>query len=179
MSFELAPQIFDRIELGRICRQPLDHHSFPRRRDVVFDQQAAMNRRAVPEDQNLPGNMPLEVPEKLDHLQAFDAAGMDLEIETPEHQTANDRKTFPVEGFVQDRSLPTWCPSARPRGAGTQSAFVNKDNGAPLLAGLFFKPGQVVRFHWRIAFSSRSTARRSGRWQVKPLAPSKRQTCPG
>jgi hypothetical protein len=27
-----------------------------------------------------------------------------------------------------------------------------------------------------MAFSSRSTARRSGRWQLKPLAPSKRQT---
>jgi hypothetical protein len=38
-----------------------------------------MNWRAIPKDQHLPGNMPLKVPEKLDHLQAFDAAGMDME----------------------------------------------------------------------------------------------------
>ena len=138
-----------------------------------------MDRRTIPEDEYFPGHMPLEVPKKLDHLKAFDAAGMDLEIEAPEHQAANDRKAFPVEGFVQHRGMPTQRPGAGPSGAGAQSAFVDEDDGAPLLAGLFFKAGQVVRFHWRIAFSSRSTARRSGRWQLKPLAPSNRQTCPG
>jgi hypothetical protein len=30
-----------------------------------------------------------------------------------------------------------------------------------------------------MAFSSRSTARRSGLWQLKPLAPINRHTCPG
>jgi len=179
VSFEMTPHIFDWIEFGRIGRQSLAQQAPSRRGDVVFDQQAPMNRRAIPEDQDSPGNMPLEVPEKRDHLQAFDAAGMDLEIESPKYQAANDRKTFPVEGFVEDRGLSTRGPSARPRGAGAQSAFVDEDDGAPLLAGFFFKAGQVVRFHWRIAFSSRSTARRSGRWQLKPLAPSKRQTCPG
>jgi hypothetical protein len=31
---------------------------------------------------------------------------MDLEIEPPERQAANDRKAFPVEGLVQHRGLP-------------------------------------------------------------------------
>lgn len=120
--------------------------------------------------------MSLEVAQKRDDLEAFDTAGMDLEIEPPERQAANDRKAFPVEGLVQHRGLPPWRPCACPRGAGAQPAFVDKDDGSPLLPGLFFKAGQSVRCQRRIAFSSRSTARRSGRWQLKPLAPSKRQT---
>ena len=123
--------------------------------------------------------MPLQVTEKLDDLKALDASGMNLKVETPEGQSANDREAFPVEGFLEDGSLSARRPGARPCGAGAQSAFVDEDEGAPLLAGLFFKSGQTTRFQRAMAFSSRSTARRSGRWQLKPLAPSKRQTWPG
>ena len=114
--------------------------------------------------------------QKLDDLEALDTAGMNLEIESPERQAPDDRKAFPVEGLVQHWSLPTGRPSACPRGAGAQPALVDKDDGSSLLPGLFFNAGQSVRCQRRIAFSSRSTARRSGRWQLKPLAPSKRQT---
>lgn len=176
MSFEVAPHIFDRIEFRRIRGQSLDHDSLSRSSHVVFDQHAAMNRRTVPNNQDFSGNMPLEMPQELDHLGAFDAACIDLKIEPPERKATDDRKAFPVKGFMEHRSLPAQRPCARPRGAGAQSAFVDEDDSAPLLAGFFFKAGQVVRFHRRIALSSRSTARRSGRWQLNPLAPSKRQT---
>jgi len=114
--------------------------------------------------------------EKLDDLDAFDAAGMNLKIKPPERQAADDRKAFPVERLVQHRSLSARGPSACPRWASAQSAFVDKDDGAPLLPRLFFKAGHSVRDQRRITLASRSTARRSGRWQLKPLAPSKRQT---
>ena len=76
---------------------------------------------------------------------------------------------------MQHRGLPARSPSAHPGRASAQSAFVDKDDGSPLLPGLFFKAGQSTRCQRRMAFSSRSTARRSGRWQLKPLAPSNRQ----
>lgn len=176
MNFEMPPHIFDRIEFGRVSREPFDHDAPPGGSHVVFDQRAAMDRGAIPDDQHLPSNVPFEVSQKLDHLRALDAAGLDLEIETPEGQTANDRKAFPVEGLVEHRGLPTRGPGARPRRASAQSALVHKDDDAPLPAGLFFNVGQPTRFHRRIAFSSRSIARRSGRWQLNPLAPSNRQT---
>lgn len=179
MRFKMPPHVFDRIEFGRISRQPFDHDAPLGGRNIIFDQHAAMDRCAIPEDQNFPAQMPLEVVQKFDDLDAFDAAGVNLEIKPPERQAADDRKAFPVERLVQHRSLPARGPSARPRWAGAQSAFVDKDDGSPLLAGLFFKAGHSVRDQRRIALSSRSTARRSGRWQLKPLAPSKRQTCPG
>ena len=176
MGFKMPPHILDRIEFGRVSGQPFDRQPTLGGRHVVFDQHAPMDRCAIPDDQDFPAQMPLEVAQKLDDLEAFDTAGMNLEIEPPERQAADDRKAFPVEGLVQHRGLPPWSPRACPRGAGTQTAFVDKDDGSPLLPGLFFKAGQSVRCQRRIAFLSRSTARRSGRWQLKPLAPSKRQT---
>ena len=176
MGFEVAPHILDRIEFGRVSRQPFAHDAPLGGSHVVFDQQAPVNRCTIPDDQYFSGNMSLEVTQEFDDLEAFDAAVVNLEIEPPERQAADYRKAFPVEGLVQHRGLPTWRPSACSRGAGAQPAFVDKDDGSPLLPGLFFNAGQSVRWQRRIAFSSRSTARRSGRWQLKPLAPSKRQT---
>ena len=176
MVFQMPPHILDRIEFGRVSRQPFDHKAALGRGHIVFDQEAPVDRCAIPDDQYFSGNVALEMAQKLDNLETFDAAGMDLEIEPPEGQAADDRKAFPVEGLVQHRGLPARCPGAYPRGAGAQSAFVDKDDGSPLLPGLFFNAGHSVRCQRRIAFSSRSTARRSGRWQLKPLAPSKRQT---
>jgi hypothetical protein len=146
---------------------------------VRFDQSTAMNRGTIPKDQQFSAHVSLEVLEELDDLQAFDAASMKLEVKPPKGQAADDRKAFPVERFLQDRRLPARGPSARPRWPSAQTAFVNKDDGATLLAGLFFNAGHSTRRHLRISFSLRSTARRSGRWQLKPLAPNNRQTCPG
>ena len=176
MRFEMPPHILDRIEFGRVSRQSCNHDTALGGGNVIFDQRAAMDRCAIPDDQDFPAQMSLEVVQKLDDLETFDAAGVNLEIEPPERQAADDRKAFPVEGLVQHRGLPAQGPSARPCWASAQSAFVDKDDGSPLLPGLFFKAGQSVRCQRRIAFSSRSTARRSGRWQLKPLAPSNRQT---
>lgn len=176
MRFEMPPHILDRIEFRRVSGQPFDDEATVGGRHIIFDQHAPVDGGAIPDDQQFPRQVPLEVVQELHHLETFDAASMDLEIEPPKGQAADDRKTFPVEGLVQHRSLPTRRPRACPRWASAQSTFVDKDNRSALLPGLFFKAGQSIRCQRRMAFSSRSTARRSGRWQLKPLAPSKRHT---
>lgn len=176
MGFEVAPHIFDRVEFGRIGGQPLNLDATLGGGDEVLDEQASVNRCAIPDNQQLSGNVLPEVLEEFDDLRAFDAPSMNLEVEPPQRQAANDREAFPIKGFVQDGRFSARSPSANPCGPGAQSAFVDKDNGSPLLAGLFFKAGHSTRCHLRMAFSSRSTARRSGRWQLKPLAPSNRHT---
>ena len=176
MCFKMPPHILDRIEFGRVSRQPFDHEAAFGASHVIFDQPAPVDRCAIPDDQYFPGKVTLEMTQKFDDLETFDAARMDLEIKPPQGQAANNRKTFPIEGFLQHRSLPARRPRACTCWARAQSAFVDKDDGSALLPGLFFKAGQSTRCQRRMAFSSRSTARRSGRWQLKPLAPSKRQT---
>jgi len=176
MRFEMSPHILNRIEFGCISRQAFDHEATFGGGHIVFNQHTPVDRCAIPDDQYFARNMALQMAQKLDDLEALDTAGMNLEIEPPERQAPDDGKALPVKGLMQHRGFSAWRPSAGPRGAGAQPAFVNKDDGSPLLTGFFFNAGHSVRCQRRIFFSSRSTARRSGRWQLKPLAPSKRQT---
>ena len=140
MRFEMPPHILDRIEFGRVSRQSFDYDATFGGSHIIFDHQAAVDRRAIPDDQNFAWQMPLEVAQKLDDLGTFDAAGVNLKIKPPERQAADNRKAFPVEGLVQHRGLPTRRPGAYPCRAGAQPAFVNKDNGSPLLPGFFLMP---------------------------------------
>lgn len=179
MRLEMPPHIFHGIEFGSIGRQPFDHDATFGGSHMIFDEQAAMNGRTIPEDQHFSGDVPLALFQEFNHLKAFDAAGMDLKEKSPQGQAADARKAFPVERLLEHRSLSAWSPGARPGWPGAQPAFVNKDNGSALPTRLFFKAGQTSRFQRPIALSSRSTARRSGRWQLNPLAPSNRHTCPG
>lgn len=179
MVFEMPPHILYRIEFRSIRWQPFDENAPSGGVNEAFDQHTAMNRRSIPQNHHFPWYVPLEVSEKLNDLGALDAAGVHLKVEPPQSQATNDRKALPVEGFVEHWGLSTRRPGADPCRARAQSAFVYEHDDSPLLARLFFKAGHATRFQWRMAFSSRSTARRSGRWQLKPLAPSRRQTCPG
>jgi len=176
MSFELAPHILDRIEFRRVSGKTFQDNAPAGGGDVILDQQAAVNWRSIPKDHDFAGDVALQVPEKLNDLWAFDAALVDLKVKPPQRQPANDGKAFPVEGLVQHRRLPSRSPGADARRAGAQPAFIDENDGSSLPAGLFFKAGHSTRCQRRMAFSSRSTARRSGRWQLKPLAPINRQT---
>lgn len=104
---------------------------------MVFYQQTAVNGGAIPEDEHFPGHLFLEMAQELNDLGTLDASGMDLEVEAPERQAADDREALPVKGFLEHRGLPAWRPDARPRGMRTQAALVDKDDGAPPLAGFF------------------------------------------
>ena len=86
MGFEVAPHILDRVKFGRISRQPFDHETTFGGGHIVFDQPTPVDRCAIPDDQYFPGNVALKMAQKLDDLEAFDATGMNLEIEPPERR---------------------------------------------------------------------------------------------
>lgn len=172
----MSPHVLDRVEFRRVSRKTFHDDALSGRGDVILDQEAAMDGCAIPQDQNLAGDVPLQMTEKRDDLGAFNASLMNLKIESPQRQPTNDGKTFPVEGLVQHRRLSARGPGADARRAGAQPAFVDENDGSALPESLFFKSGHSTRCQRRMAFSSRSTARRSGLWQLKPLAPIKRQT---
>ena len=144
MRLEMSPHILHRIEFGRMGRQPPDLNASPGGGDVVFDQQAAMNGRPIPEDQDLPGNMPLEMIQEFNHLKTLDAAGMDLKEASPQGQSTDDREALPIERLVEHRGLSTRSPGARPGRPGAQPAFVNKDKGSALPARLFLRPARPL-----------------------------------
>ena len=179
MGLEVPPHVLDGIEFGSVGRQPFNHDASGGAGNVVLDQAAAMDRGTVPDDAQFPRDMPLQVSEELDDLGTLDAAGVDLEVEPVQGQTADHGKAFPAEGFLDHRRLASGRPGTYPGGTCAQSAFVDEDEGSALFAGFFFIAGHSTRFQRRILGSSRSIARRSGRWQLNPLSPNSRQTWPG
>jgi hypothetical protein len=142
VSLELAPHILDWIEFGRVGWQAFHKNAPSPGGDVSFDQKTAVDRRSIPENQNLSRYMSLEMPEKFNDLRALDAAVVDLKIEAPQRQAADDRKTFPIEGFLKDGRLPARSPRAHARGPCAQPAFINKDDSPALLARFFLKPAK-------------------------------------
>lgn len=140
VGFKVAPHIFHRIEFRRIGGKPLDLDSTAGRENIISDQHAAVNGRSIPDDQDFPGDVPLQMLQKFNDLEAFNATGVNLEVKLPKGQTANDREAFPIEGLLEDGGLAARRPGARARRPGAQSAFVNKDDGAALLPRFFLKP---------------------------------------
>jgi len=50
MRFEMPPHILDRIEFGRVSRQPFDHEATFGGGHIVFDQHTPVDRGAIPDD---------------------------------------------------------------------------------------------------------------------------------
>lgn len=179
MLLAIAPDVFDRIEFRCIGRQTLQMDAAMLLGDVVPDQAAAVRGQAIPDDRQRSADVLLEMFQKLDHPRSFDAAGEEAEVEIPNRDAGDGRKTLPVEGILQHRSLTPRRPGADPMRSLAQTAFVHKNYGSALLERFFFISGQRTRFHCRIAGSSRCVARPTGRWQLQPKERKIRQTCPG
>ena len=88
---------------------------------------------------------------------------MNLEIEIPQRQPSNDRKTLPSKRLIDYWCLSARSPGSHPMWTRAQPAFIEEDNGAAFFAGFFFNEGQVVCFQKVIFCSLRSMARRVGR----------------
>jgi hypothetical protein len=176
MVLPVAPHVFDRIELRRVPRERLQRDPAALSAHVVVDDAAAVGGQPVPDDEQLPAEMALEVREELDDLRAFDWSGEEPEVEAPPRDPRDRREQVPVKVVLEDRRLPARRPGAAAVGALGQSALVDEDDRLPLGGSVFFTAGQRTRFQWRIAASSRSRARPVGRWQLQPSRLSRRQT---
>ena len=161
--FQVGPQILGGIEFWSVGRQGGYLQAPLGRGHELLDQLAAMDGRSIPEDQQWNLQVAQERFQEWDDLRTFDRARMDLEIEVPERDSRNERKTLPTEGLLDHRGLTAWRPSAHPVGTCTQAAFVEEDDGASCTRGFFLRFGQPERGQCAIFFSSRSRARRVGR----------------
>ena len=172
----VAPHILHRIELGRVPGEGLQRDPAPLGADVLLDDVAAMSGETVPDDEQLAAQMALKVTEELDDLWPFNRTGEEPEVETPPGDPRDRREQVPVEVVLQDGRLPPGRPRPAAVGPLGQSALVDEDDRLPLGGSVFFSAGHRTRFQWRIAASSRSSARPVGRWQLHPSRLSRRQT---
>ena len=112
--------------------------------------------------------MPQQVFKKRHDLWRADRSGIEPEVEIPQRNAGDDRKGFPVEVILQHRGVTPPRPRATAVWPLTQSAFVEENDRSLLFLGFFLMSGQVIFFQWRMAFSLRSSARPTGRWQLQP-----------
>ena len=175
----MRPQILHRIELRSVSRKELQPQAPLLAAHKIPHQTAAMTPQPIPDNQQLPRKMSQKMCEELDHLRAADGAGKKTKVEVPPGDSGHGREGPPVEVVLQDGRFAARRPRATAMRSLTQSAFVDEDDGAALVFGLFFNCGQRSCFHRRIFSSSRSIARPVGRWQLHPNCRKIRHTCPG
>jgi len=175
----VAPDVLHRIELGRVAGQHLQRDPAALGTNVLLHDTTAVRGEPVPDDEELAAQMALQVHEEFDDLRPFDRAREQPEVETPPRDARDRREQVPVEVILEDRRLPARRPGTAPVRSFGQSALVDEDDRFPLGRSVFFSVGQRTRFQWRIAASSRSSARPAGRWPLQPSCLRSRQTCPG
>jgi hypothetical protein len=178
---EIVPDALIRIQVRGVARQLLQVE--PRRRPLreeVLDGLSAMDRRPIPDHEQLARNLAQQVPQELDNLGAPKCALADLEEEPPlVGQAADDREMIAGTRHPEDRRLP-------PRGVGAHQArqqieagLVYPDNRSPLASGFAKRAGQRSLHHSWMAASLRWVARRIGFWTLQPSSRRSRLICAG
>lgn len=177
--FRGMPRGFDRIEFRCVGGQFLQMQA----RVLVAELMQALpvvDRRTVPDDDDMAAKMFEQVPEKVLNLIARDVLRVKPEVEPKppafraDRQAADDRDPGVVVAVPDDRGLTHPRPGTPDGGDQHEARFVGKDDVRTQPRSVFFTRGQSLRFHCSIRASSRSSARLSGFWQLKPKSCSRR-----
>lgn len=177
VHLEVAEDVFDGIQLGRVRRQQDAMES-----TVCFgmggDGLAAMGRQTIPHQDDGRLHATGKFAQEGDQQRRGDIGGR---IEPKEEsypvasrtdaQRGNDAD-LPVRAgaLMQQRRLPARAPAAAGERRHQEARLVEKNQGRPQARGVFFTRGQRSFTHCWMATSSRSIARRSGFWGLQPNA---------
>ena len=143
----------------------------------VFDGLTAMNRGAVPDNEQLALDGGLQLLQKGDDGSAVVSFGLHRQVElTRRCNGADHRVMITSELAAQQRCFAHWGPGADNPWQQIESRFVNEENRAPFRYRFFCSSGQVVTTHCSMAASSRWLARTTGRCGLQPSWRSKGPT---
>lgn len=183
-GFHIAPDLLYRVEVGCVRGQPL--HGEPRALTVqVAEHTAALvGAQSIPDqDDAATPEMPFERANERDEHRVGVTAGVRLKEEATapavpaKGQCARDGESVPMTaGVGQDRRFAARGPGAADDRLLGDATFVFEDEPRVLTRGVFFRRGHRCFVHAMIAPSSRSRARRAGRWSDQPKPRSSRHT---
>jgi len=176
--FEVAPDAFIWIEVGRVAGQLLEPQSFGGTlRQELLDRPSAMNRCAIPDHQHLTGQVTQQVAEELHHVWRAEGMILDLQQQTAARCDATDhRQMLTCDWKAQRGRMAAWGQAAHHSWQQREARFVYPDNPAALAESPLFSAGQRSVRHCSIAASLRWLARRSGFCGLQPAARSKLPT---
>jgi len=180
---QVGPELFDRIQFRGIGGQRFPMQPAPMACQGLSGNPAAMSWQPVPQQDHWAAAMTLEAVQEADDVPTADAAPMQRQqpARTPAvgtgQQGSDPGQALPVKGFNQARRLPARCPGGADGGTLRETTFVHKTQPGLQPPGVFFTWGQRTRTQRAMAASSRSWARRAGRWRLQPNCWSMRQVC--
>jgi hypothetical protein len=177
--FQIAPHIFDGVEIRRIARQAFQLEPLrTTTRQELLDDPAEMDRRAVPDHQDLAWDVLQQMLQKAHHcLTAIRPPLHAHQKPTLRRQRADGGHMITRHGNAQDRRLTSWCVGADPRREQVEAGFIYPDDRLLPRGSVFLSSGQRSSHQAWITVSSRWAARTMGFWTLKPKARSKRLTC--
>jgi hypothetical protein len=169
---EVIPDALVRVQLRRVAGQLLQADALgPAPGQEVLDRLPAMDRRAVPDHQQLAGDVAEQVPEEADDVRALGGPLPDHHQQPPfGRDAAADRQVVAAQPQAQDRRLPARGVRADEPRQQVEAGFVYPDDGPAFLVSPFLSAGQRSACQAAIAASSRWLARRIGFWAVQPAA---------
>ena len=174
VELEIAPEVFDRIEFGRVRRQQFRAQTrmFA---DEVLHLTGAVSRQSIPDEYCRGAQLPIELAQKLDDERRIDVSRVQPEIKM--HGVACWRDAqCPDDGdlLVQAVALPEHgraaarTPAAAHQRRHQQPGFVDEHQPGFQVRSVFFTRGQSTLTQRRMASSSRSMARRVGFCGLQP-----------
>jgi hypothetical protein len=165
-ALEGVPDALIRVEIGRVARQLLQLQALGRpRAQEVLDRLPVMNRRAIPDEQQLPADLAQEHAQKADNRFTVVVVLTHLQEQAPiQRDGADDREVVVGEGHAQDGGLATWRPGTHGHRQQIEARFVYPDDGCSLFVRPFLSVGQRSSYQVAILAASRCVARVMGCW---------------
>jgi hypothetical protein len=169
---QVVPDPLVRIQIRRVPGQRFQVEALGTTAgQEVFDRLAAMDRRAIPDHQQLAGNMAQQMAQEAHHILAAQGPLLDQEQELAiRGNTTDGREVIFGQGNPQDGRLAAGRIAPHPTGQQIEARFVYPDDGAVFGFGLFLSAGQRSVSQAAMAASSRWVARSVGCWGLQPMA---------
>jgi hypothetical protein len=169
---EVGPDALVRVEVRGVAGELLESDaSGAALGQEVLDRLAAMDRGAVPDNQELTGDVTQQVLEEADDVRALVRVLLDQHQQpTCRGDAADDGQMVTAPGEAEDRRLA--ARGVGPDGAGQQveAGLVDPDDGPAFLVRPLFSWGQRSVRQASIAASLRWLARWTGFWTLQPAA---------
>lgn len=177
MILEVTPSIFHGVELRRVGGKPL---ATPARHgaDCLLGLGGLVRTQTIPDHDQRARNVATQLAQEL-----HDAVGVETAIgmepkpkrEPPpvgrNPQRGNGRNlAMGSRPPAQERRLAAWGPGASHERCHEKAAFVDENQPRFQTGGFFLMRGQSCLSQRAISCSLRSAARRTGRWQLQPIA---------
>ena len=181
----IIPKRFHGIQFRGIGRKPFHFEPRTKSFNCLLHPLAPMCRQTIPNKNYRPMTMPLECSQESHNLASMDSPFVNSQEPATRFSgrvsknSTDTGQSLPVERFLDQRGLTTRRPGGPNGRTLRESSLVEETQPGIQFCSVFFTLGQRLLTHWAIANSSRSLARRDGRWRLQPSACRTRQTWQG